>query len=72
MDTNMTVMDVAKHFGYESIPEACGCWDVNETTLDRLRALPDVLNAICKNEKIRVTFDYDPDFPKALLQVLRR
>lgn len=64
--------DTLKHYGYpEDIPDkdvGIGLWDKSDA-LDRLAKLPEMLPYLDGNKKIRVVFDYDPDFPKALLQI---
>lgn len=62
------------HFGYEVKHESgagTGCWpNDGKTIMQNLRALPEVLERFSDPKKrIRVVFDYDPDFPRALFQV---
>ena len=57
---------VLSHYGYKDNAQTYGFWPINEETLERLRKLPDALDP---KEKFRVTFDYDPEFGTALLQV---
>jgi len=62
------------HFGYEVKHEpgvGAGCWpNDGKTIMQNLRALPEVLEQFSDPKKrIRVVFDYDPDFPRALFQV---
>lgn len=66
--------EVYEHFGYEVTREAgvgSGCWPNDGKTIMRyLRDLPEVLEQFSDPKKrIRVVFDYDPDFPRALFQV---
>lgn len=58
--------DIAEHYGYTETANTTGCWQIDETTLERLKTLPEVLDP---KRKIRITFDYDPDFPRALIQI---
>lgn len=64
--------DALKHYGYpEDTPDkdvGIGLWDKSDA-LDRLAKLPEMLPYLDGDKKIRVVFDYDPDFPKALLQI---
>ena len=64
--------DTLKHYGYpEDTPDkdvGIGLWDKSDA-LDRLAKLPEMLPYLDGNKKVRVVFDYDPDFPKALLQI---
>ena len=62
------------HFGYEVKHESgvgTGCWSNDgKTIMQNLRALPEILEQFSDPKKrIRVVFDYDPDFPRALFQV---
>ena len=62
------------HFGYEVKHESgvgAGCWpNDGETIMRRLRFLPEILEGYTDPaKKIRVVFDYDPDFPRALFQI---
>ena len=61
------------HFGYEVKHESgvgTGCWSNDgKTIMQNLRALPEILEQFSDPKKrIRVVFDYDPDFPRALFQ----
>ena len=64
--------EIFRHYGYpEDTPDkdvGIGLWDKSDA-LDRLAKLPEMLPYLDGNKKIRVVFDYDPDFPKALLQI---
>jgi hypothetical protein len=60
------ITEVEKHYGYTESAHASAYWEINENTLERLKLLPEALDP---KKKIRVTFDYDPDFPRALIQV---
>lgn len=62
------------HFGYEVKLEpgvGAGCWpNDGETIMRHLRVLPEILeNYTAPKKRIRVVFDYDPDFPRALFQL---
>ena len=66
------MMDVLKHFGYEGLDgiEGIGIWPNDGTAIDRLRNLPEAIKVMgADTRKIRVVFDYDPDFPKAIIQI---
>ena len=63
--------DVLKHFGYSEADCApsVGIWPNNDGTLSRLGRLPEVLQSFGgAQKKIRIVFDYDQNFPKALIQ----
>lgn len=62
--------EVLTHFAYGNTAPTNGIWPNDGTALGRLGKLPEVLH-LCQAEKkkIRIVFDYDPDFPKALLQI---
>jgi hypothetical protein len=62
------------HFGYEVKHEfgvGAGCWpNDGKTIMQNLRALPEILEQFSDPKKrIRVVFDYDPAFPRALFQI---
>lgn len=67
-----TPEEVLRHFGYpEDTQEkgvGIGCWEKG-TVFERFANLPELIPYLDKNKKIRIVFDYDPDFPRALLQV---
>lgn len=72
--TQRTSAEVMEHFGYmEGIPldVGIGCWPNDaDLILKRLAVLPEVLKQRdALKRKIRIVFDYDPDFSSALLQV---
>lgn len=71
-DHDPTPEEVLRHFGYpEDTQEkgvGIGCWEKSKT-FDNLADLPGLIPYLDKNKKIRIVFDYDPDFPRALLQV---
>lgn len=63
----MSPEKVLSHYGYTDCPSMFrGIWENNGTVLDRLKRLPEVLDP---TQKIRIAFEYDPDFPRALLMV---
>ena len=66
--------EVFAHFGYDHAKTpgvGSGCWPNDGKTIMRhLRALPEILEKYTDpKKKIRVVFDYDPDFPRALFQL---
>lgn len=68
----MDTEQVMRHFGYDARDRAGwrGNWPNDGTAIDRLEALPEVLRKFYKgNTRLRVTFDLDPDFQRALLQI---
>ena len=65
-----------KHFGYENVhapKHGTGCWANDGETIPRnIQELPEALELIVEpNEKVRLIFDYDPNFPRALFQCVR-
>lgn len=69
---NMGIDEVLEHFGYQkgSAAPAVGNWANDGTVFNRLGSLPEVLERFADpQKKIRVIFDYDPNFPRTLLQV---
>lgn len=63
---------ILKHYGYDSecVAPMMGIWRNDGTALSRLISLPDALGLYkAEQRKIRVIFDYDPDYPWAVLQI---
>lgn len=58
---------VLEHYGREMDVHAMrGFWKNDDSVLENLKKIPELLDA---KEKIRITFDYDPDYPRALIQI---
>lgn len=60
--------EVFAHYGKTCPKEngySHGIWR-REEALERLKKLPELLPYLNPKRKIRITFDYDPDFPFAL------
>lgn len=62
---------VIEHYGYG--PETVnapgtylGFWPNGDSVFDGLAKLPELLD---RKQKVRIVFDYDPDFPSAMIQV---
>lgn len=75
-DKDATRDETFKHFGYknEHAPKhGTGCWANDGETIPRnIQELPEALELIVEpNEKVRIIFDYDPNFPRALFQCVR-
>lgn len=72
VDESLNRDEVLRHFGYnpqEAAP-SLGLWKNDGTAISRLQCLPEVIRLYGEEtQKIRIVFDYDPDFSKALLQV---
>jgi len=65
----METDNILKHYGYSMAAPTIGRWPI-DTALDRLIGLPEALRQMdAGKQKIRITFDCDPDFPEALLQI---
>lgn len=60
--------DVWAHFGYTEIGEYHRSWHNTPEQIERLASLPEILRMIGMQNRIKVTFDYDPDYPRLLLQ----
>jgi len=66
--------EILRHYGYDPAKFAadekagmgCGFWN-RDNALQRLKALPDVIQYLDPNKKIRIVFEYDPDFPAAMI-----
>ncbi|MCD7919502.1 MAG: hypothetical protein LUG45_05415 [Clostridiales bacterium] len=61
------IEELAGHFGYDAktMPPCVGNWP-REKAMEYLTRLSEVLD---ENRKFRVTVDYDPEFPRVLLQI---
>ena len=75
-DKDATRDETFKHFGYENVhapKHGTGCWANDGETIPRnIQELPEALELIVEpNEKVRIIFDYDPNFPRALFQCVR-
>lgn len=73
-DKDATRDETFKHFGYENVhapKHGTGCWANDGETIPRnIQELPEALELIVEpNEKVRIIFDYDPNFPRALFQI---
>lgn len=71
-----TRKETFEHFGYEYEREpkhGVGRWaNDGEAIMRNIRALPEILEQFTDpKEKIRIIFDYDPNFPRALFQCVR-
>ena len=61
---------VLEHYGYKrDLDGPRGFWSNDGTIFERFCKIPEVIQQF-GNGKIRVIFDYDPDFPRALVQIL--
>ena len=71
-DNNPDAKAILKHYGYngDSTAQTIGLWPNDGTAIARLGQLPEALGLYkAEKSKIRVVFDYDPDYPRAVLQV---
>ncbi len=62
-----------RYFGYEEDSENLKCrnhWSKYEY-LEKLFGLPKMIHSYLKDNKFRLVFDYDPDYPNTLIQVFR-
>lgn len=66
MEEALTTQEVIEHYGYKTAAGKSACWKIDRETLNQLSKLPEVLDP---KKKFRVTFDYDPEFPRALIQI---
>lgn len=70
-DEHISPKDVFEHYGYEydNPLHGVGLWS-NETVIKRLENLSSLVEQYAYGkQKVKIIFDYDPDFPRALLQV---
>ena len=71
-DDGVNARLVAEHYGYTSdeLAPTRGFWRNDKTVLKRLSEVQVLLEQFSDpGKKIRVVFDYDPDYPRALIQV---
>lgn len=71
MANDVSRKQILEHFGYTESDVRqeglwVGLWKVEDGILDKLRKLPDVLD---EKQKVRIIFDYDPNFPRAVIRV---
>lgn len=61
---------VLAHYGYEPgrLAPTRGIWENDSAAIQRLSKLPELLERY-GDGKLRVVFDYDPEYPRALIQV---
>lgn len=65
----MKPQEVFTHYGKEYAQRngfGYGIWP-KEEALENLKKLPELVPHLDAKKKIRITFDYDPDFPAALI-----
>ena len=62
------LQEVMAHFGYETIGEWSSIWLNKPGQIERLAGLPEFIKTLGLDKKFRITFDYDPAYPKMLLQ----
>lgn len=64
--------EIFRHYGYpEDTPNkgvAVGYWEKDEA-FDRLAFLPELIPYLDRSKKVQIIFDYDPDYPRTLVQV---
>ncbi len=63
-----TLQEVMAHFGYETIGEWSSTWLNRPGQIERLSELPEFIKMLGADRRCRIIFDYDPAYPKMLLQ----
>lgn len=63
-----TPQEVMAHFGYETIGEWSSTWLNVPGQIERLASLPEIIKMLGLDKRYKITFDYDPAYPKMLLQ----
>ena len=63
-----TLQEVMAHFGYDTIGEWSSTWLNEPGQIDRLAELPKFIRLLGLDKRYRIIFDYDPAYPKMLLQ----
>lgn len=71
-----TTKQALMHYGHdldelETKDPEIGTWP-KEKAMERLKSLPDFMDFVDDTKKVRITFEYDPDYPTALLLVEAR
>lgn len=71
-----TTKQALMHYGHdldelETRDHEIGTWP-KESAIERLKSLPDFMDFVDDTKKVRITFEYDPDYPTALLLVEAR
>lgn len=62
------LQEVMAHFGYETIGEWSSTWLNKPGQIERLSELPEFIKMLGTDRRFRIIFDYDPVYPKMLLQ----
>lgn len=65
-----TTKRALEHYGHdlselETRDPEIGTWP-KESAMERLKSLPDFMDFVDDTKKVRITFEYDPDYPTAL------
>lgn len=60
--------EVMAHFGYETAGEWSSTWLNKPGQIERLSELPEFIKMLGLDKRYRIIFDYDPAYPKMLLQ----
>lgn len=68
-----TTKRALEHYGHdldelETQDPEIGTWP-KESAMERIKSLPDFMDFVDDTKKVRITFEYDPDYPIALLLV---
>lgn len=68
-----TTKQALMHYGHdldelETKDYEIGTWP-KESAIERLKSLPGFMGFVDDTKKVRITFEYDPDYPTALLLV---
>ena len=61
----------AAHYGYDvsALKDWHSCWPNAPEQIERLAGLPEFIKMSgLENQRFRITFDYDPDYPNMLLR----
>lgn len=64
-----TLDEILAHYGYApDVVKTCGMgiW-AREDAFERLEYMPDFMKYVDTKKKARIEFNYDPDFPAAVL-----
>ena len=64
--------EVMKHFGYQEIGQWSNTWINKPGEIENLATLPEFIKTLDLDKCYRIIFDYDPNYPRMLLQATVR
>lgn len=64
--------EVMEHFGYQEIGPWSSTWINKPGEIEKLATLPEFIKTLGLDQCYRIIFDYDPNYPRMLLQATVR